>query len=237
MSLISVPHAGRGRDISQIAQYQNTPARARRSDDVKFIGALNGCYALSGRRADDQGGIPVYACRLCSISPYQAVLVAPVIAAEGETVAAHFRDFGLLRARVTRVLPDGFVIDFDLDEQARDKLAAKIRWKKSNVLSNAVDQREHPRIMPRQPRTVLTMADGTRVPCFVIDISQSGAAVSAQVLPGRGTPLALGALVGRVVRRLDVGFAVEFIAIQPLADLEQRMSAAPDVAAQGSLQA
>lgn len=198
--------------------------KSRRPDDVRYIGALNGCYALSERRGEDGEAIPVYACRLVSISTVQAVVVAPVLAQEGEIVVMHFKDFGILRAQVARALPTGFAVDLLLDDDSRGKLAAKIRWKKTNTQKQAPDKREYPRILPRQPRSVLTMADGTLHSCFVIDISQSGAAVSAAVLPGRGTPLAVGALVGRVVRRLDVGFAVEFTSIQPLEGLEQRLA-------------
>jgi hypothetical protein len=203
-------------------------ARSRWRDDVRYIGALNGRYTLSERRDSNAGeGATAYACRLCSISPQQAVLVAPVIGRPGEAVAAHFQDFGLLRAQVARELPTGFVLDIDLDDDGRDKLAAKIRWRKQNAASYVPDKREFPRMLPRLPRSVLTFGDGMRVPCFVIDISQSGAAVSASVLPGYGTPLAVGSMVGRVVRRLEVGFAVAFTEIHPWDDLEKRLSAPP----------
>lgn len=204
---------------------QDGPAhRAAWQDNVTFIGALPGCYALSERRDGDASAVPVYACRLVSISPLQATVVAPVVAAVGETVALHFKDFGILRATVVREQPTGFVLDLHLDEDARGKLAARIRWKKQNVQHHVPDKREHPRIQPRNPRTVLTLAGGTRHPCFVIDISQSGAALSAPVLPGKGTPLAVGTLIGRVVRRLDVGFAIEFIKIHPFEHLEELMA-------------
>jgi hypothetical protein len=52
------------------------------------------------------------------------------------------------------------------------------------------------------------------VPCFVIDISVSGAAVSADISPEIGTPLAVGWVVGRVVRFVPGGFAVRFVELQ-----------------------
>lgn len=208
-------------------QQQSGGSVNRRIDNVRYIGTLTGCYALSDRRDDSEDPLPVYACRLCSISPDQAVIVAPVPALQGETVAIHFRDFGLLRARVARETETGFVLDFDLDAQSRNRLAAKIRWKKNNTQAQVSDKREYQRILPRYPRTVLTLADGEQMPCFVIDISQSGAAISAAILPGRGTPLALGGLVGRVVRRLEVGFALKFTAIQPFEQLEHLMAPPP----------
>lgn len=153
------------------------------------------------------------------------MLVAPVIAKLGEPVAAHFKDFGILHARVARQMPSGFALDLDLDEEGRHKLAARIRWKKQNVHAHIPDKREFPRILPRHPSSVLTLADGTRHPCFVIDISQSGAAISASVLPGKGTPLSVGCLIGRVVRRLDLGFAMEFSRLHPIEELDELLAA------------
>jgi hypothetical protein len=43
-----------------------------------------------------------------------------------------------------------------------------------------------------------------------LNISASGAAVSAQTLPEIGAALALGRLVGRVVRQFKGGFAIQF---------------------------
>lgn len=203
------------------------------SDDIRYIGELPGCYALSERREED-GEIPVYACRLKSISTHQAVITAAVMPRLGEGVAAHIKDFGMLRAHVMREMPTGFVIEFDQDDAARAKLAAKIAWRKSNFGVTPVDKREFPRILPRNPRTVLTMHDGKLWPCFVIDVSQSGAAVSAAILPGKGTPLAVGSMVGRVVRRLDVGFAVQFLEQQPTEHLERMLLEPPGIGKLGA---
>ena len=54
-------------------------------------------------------------------------------------------------------------------------------------------------------------ADGSRLGCFVIDMSVTGAAVSADVQPAIGSPLAIGRSVGRVIRHFREGFAVKFI--------------------------
>ena len=52
-------------------------------------------------------------------------------------------------------------------------------------------------------------------------MSASGAAVSADVQPQIGTPLAVGACVGRVVRILPHGFAVKFVEKQNRNELER----------------
>ncbi|MBD8064540.1 PilZ domain-containing protein [Devosia sp. PTR5] len=189
--------------------------------DVRFIGAMPGRYTLPERRSGPDSKLEVYACRLCSISTRMFVAMAPVIAAEGEQVIAHFDEFGMIRGRAARRLPSGIVVALDISPDERDKLGAKISWQKKHVHSQVPDKREHRRILPRDPRTVVTLADGSRVDGFVIDISRSGVAVSAPIWPDIGTPMAVGRIVGRVVRYLEVGFALQFIELQPFDELEQ----------------
>jgi hypothetical protein len=57
---------------------------------------------------------------------------------------------------------------------------------------------------------MLTLADGSIHPCFIIDVSSAGVAVSSAYDPPVGTALAVGACVGRVIRKFDDGFAVKF---------------------------
>lgn len=201
-----------------------SPRSAYDWHDVRFIGAVPGRYALSDRREDADGKVAVYACRLCSISTRLAVVVGPVVGKANEIVTAHFDEFGILRGRILRRLNSGFAMELLLSNAERDKLGGKISWQKKRVHDQVPDRREHKRILPRDPRTVITNADGMRLPCFVIDISQSGIAVSAQLWPAPGTALAVGKLVGRVVRCLDVGFAMQFIQIQPFDQLEALMA-------------
>jgi len=189
--------------------------------DVRFIGAIAGCYALPERRPSPEEKIPVYAGRLCSISTRMMVVVGPVVGNEDETILAHFDEFGILRGRIVRRLPSGFVVSLALTEADRNKLGARIAWQKKHVHAQVPDKRQHRRIIPRDPRSTITLADGARIPCFVIDISRSGVAVSAPIWPDIGTPMAVGRAVGRVIRYLDVGFALQFVHIQPLDDLER----------------
>jgi len=57
----------------------------------------------------------------------------------------------------------------------------------------------------------MILADGSCEDCLVLDISVSGAAVSANTVPNIGTLLAIGTVIGRVVRHFEGGFAVQFI--------------------------
>jgi hypothetical protein len=58
-------------------------------------------------------------------------------------------------------------------------------------------------------------------------MSVSGIAVSADVQPQIGTPLAVGACIGRVVRPLPNGFAVKFVEPQNREDLDRLIARAP----------
>lgn len=208
----------------QEAKETGQPARSAYDwHDVRFIGALAGRYALTDRRAADDGRVASYACRLCSISTRMGVFVAPVIGSRGESVVTHFTEFGMLRGTVARALPKGFVMNLSLTDAERDKLGSRITWQKKRVHEQVPDKREYKRIQPREPRTVLILADGRQVPCFVIDISRSGVAVSADLMPPIGTPMALGKLVGRVVRHFDIGFALQFVQLYERDELEIMM--------------
>jgi hypothetical protein len=200
------------------------PALVSYRSDIRYIGPMAGRYALSERKHSAEERIPVYACRLCSISTRMAVVLAPVIGEVGETVAVHFDAFGLMRASVARRLPKGFAMELHLSDGDREKLAAKIAWQKKAVQTHAPDKREYKRILPRDPRTELTLFNGHCMACFVIDVSRSGAAISAAVRPKVGTPIVLGQLVGQVIRHLDVGFAVQFSEIQDMERLEMLMA-------------
>ena len=83
------------------------------------------------------------------------------------------------------------------------------------------------RIIPVNTHSTLTFADGTTRSCFVIDMSASGVAVSADVTPEIGMPLAVGACIGRVVRIFPEGFAVKFVESQNRDELERRLARAP----------
>ena len=63
--------------------------------------------------------------------------------------------------------------------------------------------------------------DGRVTTCFIIDVSPAGVAVSSEVQPPIGMPLAVGSCVGRVVRIFETGFAVKFVEKQNLNDLSR----------------
>jgi hypothetical protein len=74
---------------------------------------------------------------------------------------------------------------------------------------------------------VFILADGSVHTCYLINMSSSGAAISAELQPPVGTPLAIGGCVGRVVRIFETGFAVKFVQQQSLDDLSRLIVVQP----------
>ena len=178
----------------------------RRSIDLR----LGGRYSLANRR-DTQGNRREFACRTTRVSPYQMMISVPVIGAVGERVISYFGEFGKLDGWVSQHVEGGFLIDLAVAKDKREQLAGKLSWLQKHQKDAVHDARAQERVIPENPHSTLIFADGSSLGCFVIDMSVTGAAVSADVQPAIGSPLAVGRSVGRVIRHFREGFAVKFI--------------------------
>ena len=98
----------------------------------------------------------------------------------------------------------------------RDKLAAQLTWLANRQILNLPEDRRHGRFSPRNPLARLILPSGVNVACRVIDLSQSGAAISIapDLRPVVGSMITVGKTQGRVVRHIEDGFAVEFTRLQ-----------------------
>jgi hypothetical protein len=112
--------------------------------------------------------------------------------------------------REFRIIDNGFAMTVSATPRKRDKLAAQLTWLANRKILNLPEDRRHDRIVPRNPIARLTLADGRVMNCRIIDLSLSGAAVSAEYKPEVGSQLMLGTVQGQVVRHLEDGFAIEF---------------------------
>lgn len=192
-------------------------------DRVRHLANMPGRYYLEKWRNAQDRQVSSFACRIQRISPLMMSLSAPVGGDVGDWVTTHFDEFGVLRGQIVRPLGFGFVVSLKLTDAERAKLAAKVLWFERRKNFEVSELRRHKRLVPRNPQSTMILANGTRLGCFVIDMSTSGAAISADILPEIGTPLALGSVVGRVVRILNPGFAVEFIEMVEQDTLEARL--------------
>ena len=99
-------------------------------------------------------------------------------------------------------------------------MSEKLTWlEKKQKDANIEELRRDARFVPQVAHTYLTLADGSTHSCFIIDVSTAGVAISCEYDPQVGTPLAVGACVGRVIRKFSNGFAVKFAEKQNRDDL------------------
>ena len=199
----------------------------RRAVDVSTAGR----YSLASRY-DTTGKRREFACRTRRISPFQMLVAAPVCGPKGERVIAYFGEFGKLDGFISDVVDGGFLVDLAGTKAQREKLSNKLVWMEKRANDPSVeDVREQQRIIPENPHTTLLFGDATVFTCFVIDISPSGVAISADADPEIGTRLAVGRTVGTVVRKFGEGFAVKFDHLQDPARLEHVIKPTADLRA------
>lgn len=174
---------------------------------------------------DPQGRLRKFACRTSRVSPFRMIVDAPVVGKLGDVVTSYFSDFGKLTGVIADTVAGSFLLEMKMAPNKRGKLSDQLTWLEQRQKDPRVtDSRKHARIIPVAPHSKVTMADGSTHGCFVIDASVSGVAVSSSIQPAVGTPLAVGACVGRVVRLLPDGFAVQFAEQQRRQDLEWLLS-------------
>jgi PilZ domain-containing protein len=196
-------------------------------DDIVFaeqrrvIVSIPGRYSLADVR-DMRGERRIFACRAVCVSPDRIVLAAPVRGIVGERVLAAILHIGRVEGTLVQVFERGFAVGLSASEDERSKLLRKIEWLARHKHDQLPDQRANARFAPRSPYSRLMLPDGSVMTCFVVDLSISGAAVSAEVIPEVGTVVAVGRIVGHVVRHFDDGFSVHFAEPQGRQNVEAR---------------
>jgi hypothetical protein len=201
-------------------------AKASRRHDTEPVLTVNARYAFKNWY-DRQGKLREFSCRLTGISPYEVTLIVPVMGRTGADLTVVCDEFGPLEGSVSRSTGLGFAMKIKATDEERARLADKIAWHEKFQRRQTADNRKHKRIVPNDPLSSLLLADGSNLRCFVIDYSVAGVAVSADIMPELRMPLAVGKVVGRVVRHLAGGFAVEFVEKQDLRSLERMLIQPP----------
>ena len=167
---------------------------------------LLGRYMLPDRRE--------FPCQVVNMSPGGMALIAPVSGQAGERVIAYVDHLGRLEGHVARIFQNGFAMTIAATARKRDKLAAQLTWLANRHILGLPEDRRHGRVAPRNPITRLILPNGINVSCRIIDVSQSGAAITSDQRPPIGTLVTLGKVQGRVVRHIEEGFAIEFTRLQ-----------------------
>ena len=178
---------------------------------------LLGRYMLPDRRE--------FPCQVVNMSPGGLALLAPGIGNVGDRVIAYLDHIGRVEGKITRIIDNGFAMTLAATPRKRDKLAAQLTWLANRDILNLPEDRRHDRIVPRNPIAVLTLDDGSRMSCRIIDMSRSGAAIAAEQRPAPNSQVLLGRVAAHVVRHLDDGFALEFTHEQLEETLEDNVTA------------
>ena len=177
---------------------------------------LLGRYMLADRRE--------FPCQVLDMSPGGMAIIGPVSGKAGERIVAYIDHVGRLEGTVIRVLPNAFAMSIAATPRKRDKLAAQLTWLANRQILGLPEDRRHDRIVPRNPRSTMVLADGTAVICRIVDMSLSGAAIACDQVPEAGTLITLGKTPSRVVRHIEGGFAVEFTRMQHPDFLEENVT-------------
>src|SRR5665647_1914494 len=179
-------------------------SRAAPAGDTRVITAK---YNIADRRDARTGSRLFFACRVEHVTPMEMMISVPVAGDIGDHVLVHVDRLGGVRGLVSRKTRVGFVMSITATHAESAKLKVRIDWFQKSRTRKVINNRTHDRFAPSNPHSTLVFGDGSTLRCFVVDMSASGAAVSADAAPQPGTPLALGAVVGRVVRHLPSGLA------------------------------
>jgi len=178
---------------------------------------LLGRYMLPDRRE--------FPCQIINMSPGGLALLAPGIGNVGDRVIAYLDHIGRVEGKITRIIDNGFAMTIGATARKRDKLAAQLTWLANRDILNLPEDRRHDRIVPRNPIAMLTLEDGTKMTCRIIDLSLSGAGIAAENRPQLKSLVMLGSVRSRVVRILDEGFAIEFVHQQQADSIEESIAA------------
>ena len=196
----------------------------RRGRNARWKQVSAGINAVKLQDTDEDGGrMPVlfgrfmranqneHPCRVRDATTDHAEIISAAPVEEGERIVAYIDDIGRVEGFVSGLLPDGFVMTFQLTQVGRERIFKRLQWLRDKAEGKVVNQRRHERYKPREAHSRLILPDGRTYPCEVLDISLSGASIKTPVLPEIGTHVMLGKMHGRVVRYHEQGIAVEFV--------------------------
>ena len=160
-----------------------------------------------------------YHCQVLNISPGGIALSSPTSGEIGDRVVLYLDHVGRVEGVITRLFAGGFACLLRVPQRKRERLADQLTWLVNRSMLTGADGRRHERMVPTDTSSTLTLPDGRQIACTILDISVSGASVSAAVFPEIGTEVVLGRTRGRVVRHHEDGIGIEFTGAPDLAKL------------------
>ncbi len=183
----------------------------------RTVTGMSGLYKLANWR-DSSGRCREFSCRVLKMSSGAIKISGLVTGSVGEWVTLHLDRFGQFEGPVISTRGRELVMRIVTTIDDRNKIARKIEWVENKKNR---DRRQHDRLVPKDPHSMLYLSTGEVIPCQVLNYSISDAAVSADIIPEAGTMLILGKIVGRVARQFAEGFAIEFLIAQDLESVSE----------------
>ena len=184
-------------------------ARARTAERRRFRRMP---LTVSGRMLDSAGR--EYDCRTADLSPGDVRLTAPALPAVGERVVLYLEEFGRVAGRVSRQCGEHEVaIVFESSAHKQEKLAEKLTWVlNKHAHDDAVDEALGAAPTPGQRKQMarIELESGEMIAGEVLDLSLSGMTVRSNAAPALGMWVRFGGVYGRVARRIEGGFAIDF---------------------------
>ncbi len=126
-------------------------------------------------------------------------------------IVCYFEELGRVACKVTRQCEDGFAVIFLTTPHKRDKLADRLTWLVNREALALREERAAPRYEATGP-ALISLQDGRKIQCRVLDISLSGAGLEATTrAPMVGEIVTAGTLKGEVVRSQGRQFGIRWI--------------------------
>ncbi|MES1204042.1 MAG: PilZ domain-containing protein [Pseudomonadota bacterium] len=163
---------------------------------------------VSGRMLDSMGR--EHECRTADLSPGDARVAAPIALEVGQRVIIYLEGFGRISGRVARHCGEmEFAIIFEQSSHKREKLAEALTLVMNKNLGIEEAPRGDANLGIRHAR--IELEDGRGIEGEVLDFSLAGMTIrSAMPAPPLGAWVRVGGAYGKVARKIEGGFAVDF---------------------------
>ncbi|MCK5746211.1 MAG: PilZ domain-containing protein [Oricola sp.] len=165
------------------------------SVDVKFL--------LRG--VDEGAGM------LLDISETGLALLSDADAKENDPIVVYPLGLGRIEGTVVRRFEGGVGISFALSQSQKESLRTRIEAAlEGRTYMRLVEKRSDLRIRYNIETTAWIEGLDAPAACTIVDMSKSGCLLRSEASPSVGADILVGALRGKVSRRVDDGFAVRF---------------------------
>ncbi len=148
-------------------------------------------------------------CRTADVSPGDIRLFAPTRLNVGQRVVLYLDAFGRVSGQVTRCGEENeYAMIFEASAHKREKLAETLTWLINKDKLGLEDQRKNAR--DGLHRTRIELENGHEIEGAVLDFSLAGMTIRTLNPPPLGSWVKVSGVYGRVARRVEGGFAIDF---------------------------